>query len=364
VKGIAVALGCAAVLGAAQAWLRPPPAAPAAGDGAGSALSVLAGAVRPLFVAIAWADANAAIEDHRVLDALDRLRLLESADPAGWEASWFRAHLIAHNLAEREPPAARAGRVVEALGILEAAARRTRDPGPDVARGQLLLEGRLWEPDLGSRVARALGASPRAAALGAFEEAARRAPGSRDIRALESEAARLAALEALAAGGPLEDSQAGLDRAAATAAGLGEATLSVRLARAWAPALEAARRGSAEAIDRAGKELLSVLGDCAGVATRSSEIEAVLAASFARRAVPLAEERLRGGDEAAALSLLELVHKIRSFVSDRFLSSHAGLVRDLADRARVHGLLDSIASRNPALQARVSALRQLVSSWR
>lgn len=353
---------CVAVLGGAQAFLRPRPVGAVASIAEGSSLSVVADSVRPLFVALAWLDAEAALEDRRVLDALDRLRLLESADPSGWEASHFRAHLIAHNLADREGPAARAARIVEAARILEAAAARTRDPGPEVARGQLLLEPRLWEADLSRRLAAGLGASPRLVALGAFEEAERRAPGSAKVRFLRMEAARLAALEALGAGAPLADAQARLDVAAGLAAGLaagpGKPTLAARLATAWAATLRAATGGGAEAIDAAGDSLIGVLGASA------DDVETVLAAGFARRLVPLAEERLRAGDAGAALSLAALVHKIRRFVTDRLVPSHLGLVRDLAEKGRIQSLLDSIASRNPGLQARASALRTLVSEWR
>jgi hypothetical protein len=110
--------------------------------------------------------------------------------------------------------------------------------------------------------------------------------------------------------------------------------------------------------------LLAVLEDWNGVAAPSGDLEAVLAASFARRAIGLAEDRLRGGDPGAALSLTALVHRVRSFVSNRPVSSHPVLARDLADRGRVQILLDSIVSRNPALQDRVSELRTLVSAWR
>jgi hypothetical protein len=353
-----------AVLGAVQAFLRPKPTAALAPVAEGSSLSVVADSVRPLFVALAWVDAIAALQDLRLLDALDRLRLLESADPSGWEASHFRAHLIAHNLADREPPPARAARIVEAVRILEAAAARTRDPGPEVARGQLLLEPRLWEADLSRRLAAALGASPRAVALAAIEEAARRAPGSARVRFLTMEAARLAALEELAAGAPLAGARARLDVAAGIAASLGESTLEARLAVAWGAALRSAAGGAGEAIDAAGDSLLAVLSAWSAAAPPIDDVEAVLAAGFARRMVPLAEERLRAGEADAALSLVALVHKIRSFVTDRLVPSHLGLVRDLAGKGRVQSLLDSIASRNPGLQARVSALSSLVSAWR
>jgi hypothetical protein len=364
VKRAAVFAACLVVLAAAQAALRPKPAAGGGEQPAESAVSVLAGAARPLVVAVAWIEAEAALEDHRVLDALDRLRLLEAADPAGWEASAFRAHLIAHNLADREAPAARAARIVEAVKILEAASRRTADPGPEVARGQLLLEPRLWDAEVGGRVARALGASPRELAFLAFEEAARRAPGSEKVRRLEMEAARLAALEALGAGAEPAKVQPRLDLAAGIAAGIAEPTLASRLADAWAPAVKAAAQGSGEAIDRAGAALLAVLEDWGAASARSDDFEAVLAGVFARRALGIAEERLRAGDAGAALSLAGVVLKIRSFVSDRLLSSHLGLAREIAEKSRLLNLLDSIAVKDPGLEARVSALRTLVSAWR
>jgi hypothetical protein len=177
-------------------------------------------------------------------------------------------------------------------------------------------------------------------------------------------AARLAALEALGAGAPLLGEQARLDVAAEIAAGLGEPTFPARFATAWAAAIRVATGGSGDAIDAAGDAVLGVLSDWGAAAAEFDDLEAVLAAGVARRMVPIAEERMRAGDPGAALSLVSLVHKIRRFVTDRLVPSHPGLIRDLAEKGRVQSLLDSIASRNPGLQAKVSALKTLVSAWR
>jgi hypothetical protein len=356
----AALIAAAAALVFAQALLRPAPLPGAAA--AESSLSVLAGAARPVVVALAWAEAEAALEDRRVVDALDRLRVLERADPASWEASAFRAHLIGHNLADREEGRDRADRIVEALRVLEAASLRTADPGPDVAKGRLLMERRMREPELRAALARALKATPTAAALASFESAARKAPSDRILR-LQMEAARLAGLELLLSARRADDALPKLDLAASLAAKTGEATLGRELASAWAAAGRAAIVGDGGAIDSAASELVLVLSRWAALESRIDDEEAVFAATFARRAVALAEGRAASGDARAALSLLEAVHRIRGSVEASLDRAHRDLLPAAAERRRAEALLDQIAAKDPDSSGRVARLRSAISAW-
>jgi hypothetical protein len=348
---------------AAQAWLRPGGGGAIGATRMETSVSALAGALRPLFVAMTWTQAEAALEDHRLLEALDRLRLLEAADPAAWQASVFRAHVIAHDLAEREEPDARADRVVEAVLVLEAAARRTPEPAPLVSLGQLLLEPRMWEPGLSKRLERRLRDSPRERALAALEEASRRAPSSERILRLVMEAARLRGIELLVEGAPVGRALQALDRAGALAAVSRADALGARLAAAWSALAAASARSGPAAIETAGAALVATLSAWSRAAPPTDDFEAALAAKFTRRAVAIAGDRLASGDGAAALSIAGVVHTIRNFVADRPDRTRPEKTRDLVEQRRVLALVDEISRKNPDLQARCSEMRELVLAW-
>jgi hypothetical protein len=160
-----------------------------------------------------------------------------------------------------------------------------------------------------------------------------------------------------------DDALALFAQSEALAARVFEDTLGKRLASSWAVLAKAALGGEAEAITQATAALIAALAEKDPLASNADELDLVMAAAFGRRAVSLAARRLSSGDPAAALSLLDAVHKIRSFVAARLDRSHPHLVRDLADPRRIEGLLDEIGRRDPSLQSSCSELRSLILAW-
>jgi hypothetical protein len=176
------------------------------------------------------------------------------------------------------------------------------------------------------------------------------------------EAARLAGLDLLL-GARAEDALANLDLAAALAAKIEEETLGRALAETWAATGRAALRGSGAAIESATRDLVLVLARWAALESRIDAEEAEIAAKFARRAISLADARASAGDDGAALSLLEAVHTIRSFVESVIDRPHRDLMPDAADKRRAQALLDRIATHSPDSSTRVASLRSAISAW-
>jgi hypothetical protein len=359
VKARFIIAAAAVLLFAFQAWLRldDPPATP------GLPAGVLFQPLAPLVVALTWAEAQAAIDDRRVVDALDRLRLLEALDPDSPEATVFRAHLLAHNLAERADADGAAARIAEAHGVLVRAEERSKDPRLPLARGQLLLEARMWAPDLARRLERHLGHSPRAEATLALEEALRRAPGSVKVRSLAMTAWRLRGIEILGSAAPLDQAAVAFTRSAELCATLEPGSLGRALAIAWERLVRAIAAGATGDVAGAGDEFLRTFERWRGVRASRDVSEAAFAGALVRRGVALAEERVARRDGAGALSVLSLVITIRNVVASSLDSSRVSSIRDLADPGRVVLLLGEIERLEPALSPDVGALRNVVARW-
>lgn len=341
-----------------QAWLRPPPPSHRPG-----AVSVLGASAQPVLVAIAWAQAQFALDDRRLADALDRLRLLEAIDPDSPEATVFRAHVLAHNVAQRAGPDGEAARVAEAVAILERAGERFADPRPPLALGQLMLEHRMWDRALDAQLSKLLGKSPRAVAVEALEAALSRAPGSGKIRRLAMTAWRFRGAELLARGGETDAAVAAFARSAALAADVRDDVLGRRLAIAWEAVVRAAATGTAAEIGEAQSAFVPVFTEWTLVRPPGDDLESVLAVALIRGALTLAEGRLSVQDGAGALSRIRLVHTIRNIVARSLDRSRISSLQDLAAEDRVLGVLDGVERLQPGLSADVAALRALVAAW-
>ena len=192
------------VLVVAQALCRPQPARttdPAAlsAQFPGALQSVVYGAFQPALVQWLWYEYGAARAEGRVLDAVRTLRVLARVEPANPRAILYLAHVLAHDLADRESsPAGRADRIGDGLRVLEDAERRgplADDPHLPGARGLLLRSVMDEEIAVVRAVSRRLGQRPLAAAYAAFRRTQELAPGSVNVRLSVVEAGRDRALE-------------------------------------------------------------------------------------------------------------------------------------------------------------------------
>ncbi len=360
------ALGVALVLAVVQTRL---PFAPAvvSNDPGERAVAMLGGIVRPSVVQVLWLEAEAALRERRLFDAVDRLRLLEIADPGNWRAAQFRAFVLAHDICEREATDdVRVARVLEAMSVLDRAARATSEPDPLFALGQMLLEDRFWNESLSRGIERVRKESPRMIAAKALDEACVRAPGARSVALLAMEAWRRAGIEELMRRGDVDVARASFDHARAAAARLPSTdSAAAALVRAWAEVLDAVQGGPTRDLPEAGARLGALVARICPPGSTLDDSEAVFAMALPRVLVRTSEKHLaRPAGGPAALSAIQAAHRIRALVEPCISRENRALVRSMVDQARWRKALDDIQSKDPSTHGAVAELRRELDSWR